>query len=151
LANETDKSQLMPLNGCCPTCHTPTNWSTLVTELTLRTRGQPFLEKLFKAPRGKKAKLAETAAIAAGTAIATPALMEDEDDAVDDQDDDDWVFQQFDDDFDTLPPLDDIVELDGDDDQIPPSAQGQGSKWIESQDKDLVVDDSDWDNAEVLD
>jgi structure-specific endonuclease subunit SLX1 len=144
-----DETHIMPLDGHCPDCHTQTSWATLVKELSLRTRGQPILEKLFKAPRGKKAK--DAAALQAGALTSTQQEQDDDDIDGGAAEEDDWFFQQFEDDIDGFPHLGDIVEMGSDDDQIPPSGQSQGSRWISPVKKDLVIDDSDWENAEMID
>ena len=45
---------LLPKHGPCPSCKRSSDWSSLVKELSLRTRGDKELAKLLKKPRGKK-------------------------------------------------------------------------------------------------
>jgi structure-specific endonuclease subunit SLX1 len=52
---EGSTATLIPLEGTCPGCHTPTSWYTLTKELTLRLYGQKELEALFKPKRRRKA------------------------------------------------------------------------------------------------
>jgi structure-specific endonuclease subunit SLX1 len=55
LAEEGNQDALIPIAGTCPSCHTPLKWSTLMKELSLRTRGQKEMEALFKPKRRRKA------------------------------------------------------------------------------------------------
>lgn len=55
LAEEGRRDSLMPLEGTCPGCLTPIKWTTLMKELSLRTRGQEEIEAMFKPKRRKKA------------------------------------------------------------------------------------------------
>ncbi|KAL1593854.1 Slx4p interacting protein [Paraconiothyrium brasiliense] len=54
LAEEGRQDALIPVEGTCPTCHTPLQWSTLMKELSLRTRGQKEVEAMFKPKRKTK-------------------------------------------------------------------------------------------------
>jgi structure-specific endonuclease subunit SLX1 len=63
----TDGGSVVPVEGHCPSCHSRTNWSTLVEELSLRTRGQKEVEKLFKQPRRKKGDATDDAEIPTAT------------------------------------------------------------------------------------
>ncbi|KAF2727834.1 hypothetical protein EJ04DRAFT_505083 [Polyplosphaeria fusca] len=69
---------LLPLGGTCPGCHSPVRWSTLVNELSLRTRGQREIEKLLKIKRRKKAD---------GAPRPEQQTIEDDDEELDD----DWM------------------------------------------------------------
>ncbi|KAF9737059.1 Slx4p interacting protein [Paraphaeosphaeria minitans] len=55
LAEEGSQEALIPIQGTCPSCHTPLKWSTLMKELSLRTRGQKEIEAMFKPKRRRKA------------------------------------------------------------------------------------------------
>lgn len=55
LAEEGTQDALIPVEGTCPTCHTPLRWATLMKELSLRTRSQKEIETMFKPKRRKKA------------------------------------------------------------------------------------------------
>ncbi|KAL5378969.1 Slx4p interacting protein [Paraphaeosphaeria sporulosa] len=54
LAEEGSQDALIPIEGTCPSCHTPLKWSTLMKELSLRTRGQKETEAMFKIKRRRK-------------------------------------------------------------------------------------------------
>lgn len=143
-----DEIQIMPLYGNCPKCNTQTSWATLSKELSLRTRGQPILYKLFKPPRGKKAK--DDAALQSGALSSTQQEQDDDDIDAALLEQDDLSFQQFED-TDTLPYLGDVTGAGPDDDHVPPSAQLQGSMWTSPVKTELVIQDSDWEDAEIVD
>ena len=56
LAEESNRDSLIPIKGTCLRCRTPLNWSTLMKELSLRTRGQKEVEAMFKPKRRRKAQ-----------------------------------------------------------------------------------------------
>lgn len=51
-----EDGNIIPLAGDCPKCHSPVKWGDLMTELTLRLRGEKEVEKLLKKKRTAKAK-----------------------------------------------------------------------------------------------
>lgn len=56
LATEGDAEAMIPRTCSCPSCGGHLRWSDMITELTLRVRGQREVEKLLKVrKRGKKA------------------------------------------------------------------------------------------------
>ncbi|KAF1962469.1 structure-specific endonuclease subunit SLX1 [Byssothecium circinans] len=55
LAEEKNHDSLIPLEGTCPGCKSPLQWTTLVKEMSLRTRGEKEIEAMFKPKRRKKA------------------------------------------------------------------------------------------------
>jgi structure-specific endonuclease subunit SLX1 len=50
-----DGDAMLPIDGRCPKCLGEVSWRDMVTELTLRERGQKEVEKLLKKRRGEKA------------------------------------------------------------------------------------------------
>ncbi|KAF2269467.1 GIY-YIG-domain-containing protein [Lojkania enalia] len=54
LMEEVSRDALIPVQGTCPGCRSPIKWSTLMKELSLRTRGQKEIETIFKEKRRKK-------------------------------------------------------------------------------------------------
>ncbi|EFQ94562.1 hypothetical protein CFE70_006293 [Pyrenophora teres f. teres 0-1] len=56
LADEANKEAFIPIEGTCPSCHSPIKWSDMIKELSLRMRGEEELKTLFKAKRKKKKK-----------------------------------------------------------------------------------------------
>ncbi|KAF2467801.1 uncharacterized protein BDR25DRAFT_291167 [Lindgomyces ingoldianus] len=93
LAEEGVPFSLVPIQGTCPRCRSPLEWSTLVKELSLRTRGQKELEALFNPKRPKKVgSVSESDSVA-------PLDFEGEDEL-----EDTWIqeIDDEDDDFDSL-------------------------------------------------
>lgn len=54
LSEEGNQDALIPIEGTCPSCYTPLRWSTLMKEMSLRTRGQKEIEAMFKPKRRRK-------------------------------------------------------------------------------------------------
>lgn len=54
LHEEHISSAFVPTTGSCPKCRTPLLWSDLVKDLSLRMRGQVYVKKLLKKPRGRR-------------------------------------------------------------------------------------------------
>ncbi|TVY26925.1 Structure-specific endonuclease subunit slx1 [Lachnellula hyalina] len=51
-----DEETLVPIKGHCPSCNTELRWVDVVKELSLRMRGQKEVEKLLKVKRARKTK-----------------------------------------------------------------------------------------------
>ncbi|KAF1967267.1 hypothetical protein BU23DRAFT_542987 [Bimuria novae-zelandiae CBS 107.79] len=92
LAQENTQDAMIPIEGTCPGCHTPLNWSTLVKELSLRARGQKEIEAMFKPKRKRKADGAPE------SEVAEPEELDEEDEDLDET----WVEDV--DDGETVPP-----------------------------------------------
>ncbi|GAB7364269.1 hypothetical protein MBLNU230_g4817t1 [Neophaeotheca triangularis] len=56
LAEEGSQGAIVPTQGRCPSCKTELQWVDLVKELSLRMRGEKEVAALFKKPRAKKGK-----------------------------------------------------------------------------------------------
>lgn len=126
------KDDLVPISSKCPRCNNTLQWIDLVKELSLRMRGPKEIAILFKKPRKAKGQLGAVVADAEGTLSA-------EEEELDDLDvlDDDWH------------ELADSSDGDVDDRHVakkrllaPSSAQ---SSHLEP-----IIDDSDWDEAEIV-
>jgi len=48
LKDEGTNTKIIPTSGTCPSCRSRLEWSTLMREISLRTRGQKEVEKLIK-------------------------------------------------------------------------------------------------------
>lgn len=57
LALHKHTDAVIPTEGSCPACKATVRWVDLVRELSLRTRGAKEIERLMKKPRGQKSKL----------------------------------------------------------------------------------------------
>ena len=55
VAEDGSRDSLIPIEGTCPGCQSRLKWSTLIKELSLRTRGQQEMEAMSKPKRRKKA------------------------------------------------------------------------------------------------
>jgi structure-specific endonuclease subunit SLX1 len=139
---------LVPIQGTCPCCVTEIRWVDVVKELTLRMRGQKEVEKLLKVPRARKTKATKIGTKKKATAI----LAEAEDDS-DSQGSEDGNIVE------AVMPLE-VPEfptnwqtLDSNASQSSSNATPESitkSKRISRPDKlPLVIEDSDWENAEV--
>ncbi|KAB5575566.1 hypothetical protein GE09DRAFT_1092519 [Coniochaeta sp. 2T2.1] len=60
LLPEGEKESILPVEGTCPKCNGPVRWGDMMTELTLRMRGQKEVDKLLKKKREVKAKAKAT-------------------------------------------------------------------------------------------
>lgn len=147
LAENGSDRPVVPVNGSCPSCNAALNWIDLVKEMSLRIRGEKEVAQLMKKPRERKTKVLK------GKSTLSSALVGDSDD--DDIDDgllaadivdeplleDDWVYRDEDD--------DDMISVTtaASESRAPsPVRVGKPDRTLE-----MVVEDSDWDNAEVLD
>ncbi|KAH9219447.1 hypothetical protein DL95DRAFT_331228 [Leptodontidium sp. 2 PMI_412] len=72
---------LLPIEGTCPSCNQELRWVDVVKELSLRMRGQKEVEKLLKVKRVRKGK-------GKGKVTASQAVAEDSDQDSDDLDND---------------------------------------------------------------
>lgn len=85
LSHELRTEMILPVQGQCPQCQSQLQWSELVRELSLRTRGSALVQKMLK-PRSRKGKDA---------AIDVYDDDEEDDDAEDEEDE--IVYQEHDD------------------------------------------------------
>ena len=72
-----EEDALLPVKGHCPTCKVEVRWVDVVTELSLRIRGQKEIEKLLRVKRVRKGK--------AVTASQATNIDEEEDEEDDDE------------------------------------------------------------------
>jgi structure-specific endonuclease subunit SLX1 len=151
--SHTHEKHVVPLDIHCPECKRTTPWVQIVQELTLRTNGGPLVQKTLKKWRKGQSK----APGAQQLAIEEKDMDEDADAVIQNDQDDSWIFQQFDDQLDepfhavnndtSFQDIDEVAEVLSDVDDLPPSAQVQVSRLLETA---IVIPDSDWDNVEVL-
>lgn len=143
-----EEDSLVPIKGTCPICETETKWVDIVKELTLRMRGQKEVEKLLKKKRVGK-----------GKATALQAMVESSEDEDLDED------KEMEDELDRsefIPSPEEgndwhtIDDSESDTGSISSNASRpnpQPTKASKKPKKQLpiVIEDSDWDDAEVLD
>lgn len=140
-SEKADTETLVPTAGKCPKCGTQTQWSDLVKELSLRMRGEKEVKVLFKAKRGKKAASAAVAAV-------EEAESSEEDDPMD------MVLEQ-EDEWEQLSESDDAETGANQDRSDPSPGHGstifkRGAKRKATNFSEPIIEDSDWDDAELL-
>lgn len=138
---------LVPVSGSCPSCQTKLEWVDLVRELSLRTRGGKEIGLLMKKPRVRKRK---------GEVLVKPGSAFEGDLLEPNQEVDSVPVEGYNED--DLP--DDWLEQCGDDSisiaSTDSGLSGTSEVHIRAQTSargaqlESVVEDSDWDNAEVL-
>lgn len=147
-----DKEALVPILGECPSCKAEVRWIDVVKELSLRLRGQKEVEKLLKVKRVKKGK----------AVTASPTIVDSDIESDDDELDADLEQLRQ---LEELNPAGSKMDMgdswnaiDDTDDSDAESTTSTGSrkKKITSQHASkpafrTVIEDSDWDDAEVLD
>lgn len=161
LAEEGQAELLVPIDGHCPGCHANIQWVDLVKELTLRMRGGKEVTKLMRKPRQRKTKAPRTKAVSSEMV----------DESTDNEGGEDLDCVTFDEEVDALR-LAGIVDEpllheawnynDEDDDMMSVTSIGSNASLISRLENpremkelaprmEIVIEDSDWDGAEVLD
>ena len=155
---KSEPDSLLPINGTCPSCNTELQWVNVVKELSLRIRGQKEVEKLLKAKRTRKGKtISESIEV---------DIEEDEDDDLErDVAEEIKRLREFNPTGARMDMGDSWHAIDDSDDTDAGSVvsiasqlktpKNQGKKAASSKSKainlDTVIEDSDWDDALVLD
>ncbi|KAK4501437.1 hypothetical protein PRZ48_007246 [Zasmidium cellare] len=139
LKEEKKKDALVPTQGKCPSCKAELQWVGLVKDLSLRMRGEKEVKAIFKTKRGKKA-------------AATTAAIAESDESADDDDPLDLVLQEEDE----WHQLSESSDDEGQHKKIRSDpSPGHGSAMFKRPTtapfSEPVIEDSDWDQAEVLD
>ncbi|CAD0092081.1 unnamed protein product, partial [Aureobasidium vineae] len=146
---------IVPTHGHCSSCKSSLDWTDLVKDLSLRLRGEKEITALFKEPKRRKKSVkesAKSAAIVDDEEAEEPGALVDESDAGIDFDD---VLLQSDyEDIDQIQATASggdewklVDELDG---QNTPLATASTSSSA-ARARKAVIEDSDWDEAEVID
>ena len=129
------EDELVPTTGTCPGCGAQLQWVDLVKELSLRMRGQNEIDKVFKTRKARGAKKQND--------VGSVAESIDESASEDEAIADDWHYLSESSDA-------EIIEHAIRSDPSPISKRpGRGVVAFASR-SDPVVEDSDWDDAEVL-
>ncbi len=149
-----DADALVPVEGQCPSCKAGLRWIDVVKELSLRIRGQKEVEKLLKGKRVRK-----------GKAITASQATEIEDEEDTDEDDENEVEEEIEmlresNLGKTVTTMGDSWhEIDASDDSDTNSIISNSSKAkaatsytsIQAIGLGTVIEDSDWDDTEILD
>lgn len=141
LSPERRLDAILPVQGQCPQCRSQLQWSELVRELSLRTRGAALVQKMLK-PKTRRGK--------------APANDDDEDDDTEDEDEEDLVFEERVDDVDAVAVTDSSDEDEHSDSSIdvPLSVKvnqrAKAAKSVASPVKARVamIPNSEWDDIE---
>ncbi|KAL8770696.1 MAG: hypothetical protein Q9203_005105 [Teloschistes exilis] len=154
-----DSYEFLPLTIQCPQCNKAYRWIDIVKELSIRLRGEKESARLTKAPRGGRSKmtkagLAKNDSEAVGSKV---HLMENAHDLKSGTEIASLLVEEAED----TPLSDDWLELEEDDDNASiTSAETRLSSHYGSlanvKDKEpkkleIVIEDSEWDSAELLD
>jgi structure-specific endonuclease subunit SLX1 len=145
-----EEDALVPIKGQCPTCKAEIRWIDVVKELTLRIRGQKEVEKLLKGKRVRKGK-AVTASQATN--------LDEEDDEHDDAMDEIGMLRESNFGKMGTDMGDTWHEIDASDDSDTDSIINNTSKamqatsytGIQAIGLETVIEDTDWDEAEIID
>ena len=141
LKEEKSGGSVIPISGTCPVCRTRSTWIDLVKEMSLRTRGEKELAVLMGKVRSRKPKAAKfNAATSLRDGIDTSEDGDDQD-PEDDPLEDGWLPQ------------------DAEDENVSTiSVASAASDTTDTAEEDkagrqrkFVVEDSDWDDAQILD
>jgi structure-specific endonuclease subunit SLX1 len=150
-----DDDVMVPIRGTCPSCKTELKWVDIVKELSLRMRGQKEVEKLLKKKRVRKATATSTS-----QAMVDSSADDDDDESLDEDDGvNDFILDVGASAGDNWHEIDDGSESDTG--SIPNHTQSQHpprnpsseltSLPVKTTTLPIVIEDSDWDDAEVLD
>ena len=154
---EEGGENLIPSTGHCPSCYSKLQWVNLVRELSLRMRGKKEVEKLMRKPKKSKSKAAKGKKAISSTYVADSDLYDDEDDDLEDE-------RLYAADVLDEPHADEAQRLGtfDDDDMMSVTSWDSETSYASKASHmarprapqlnlEIVIEDSDWDNAEVLD
>ena len=130
-----NNENVVPTIGACPACGAKLRWVDLVKELSLRMRGEAEVEKMFKVRKSRATKKD-----AAAVGIAAAADDRSEDDDLDDEEMPDLSPSDESETEDAVPAKLSLAPIRG---------VGFASPRADPS-ADLYVDDSDWDEAELV-
>ena len=157
LNEEGEPGSVVPKAGSCPQCKSTLQWIDLVKEMSLRVHGESEVKRLMKKPRVRKTKIAIGAAALQADNFAMEEESEDEadyalaEDAVHTLHESeqplaaDW-YHLVDDEHDVMS----VTSVDSEQsnylDALSPAKSKMPAEKLE-----VVIEDSDWSSAEILD
>lgn len=157
LREENQDVSIIPTSGACPSCESKLYWIELVKELSLRAKDEEEVARLMKKPRARaaKASVSEKASSSSGhksTSLRSASddnqsTTEDDSDTVQFQEQnlsEDWQYQEDEDDMSsTASAASDFSNG---------LATGGSSKEVRcARGLPILIEDSEWDDAEILD
>ena len=138
---------LIPTSGSCPGCNAAFKWIDLVKEMSLRIRGEKEVAQLMRKPREQKTKMPKGKSRLPSEVVGN-SDEDDFDEGLLDADivdepllEDEWVYRDEDDDD-----LISVTTAASESGAPSPIRFGKPDQTLE-----MFIEDSDWDNAEVLD
>ena len=164
LEDDSLGNPIVPTSGRCPECKAELQWVDLVKEMSLRARGEKEVVQLMKKPRERNAKVLKISKAAAAAATSQAEVNDGEDindtdakedidrnvafvaDVEDDPLPDDWHFQVNDDDDDMMSVTSATSDFWDSMDTASPSKVPVAAPRLKA-----VIEDSEWDDADVLD
>lgn len=159
IEDEGAGAAIIPVSGRCPGCKEELQWIDLIKELSLRARGEKQVAQLMKKPKERKPKATKTNNAATSESDAHTVVKEDvadpdEDsmgsdmgalDASDESLPDDWQYQD-DEDEDRLSVMSGQSALSYSVEVTSPTKRSSTARKLPA-----VIEDSEWDDAELLD
>lgn len=153
---ERQETSVVPTRGPCPICKQELQWLEMVKEMSLRARGEKELAQLLKKPRERKAKTSKTVKLpeshehpeeTKGEVDADQDIASDRDAlqagaAEDDDLPEDWHVQEDDDIVSVASAASEFSDI---------HAASPTKPALPAQGLRTVIEDSDWDSAELLD
>ena len=141
LEDEGSDASIVPVSGKCPVCRTQCSWIELVKEMSLRAKGEKEVALLTKKPKQRKGDV-----VMAGTGMNSKIDPDDSESELDQEPEDDvleddWLPQDAD---------DDTSSVTSAASEISESTNAAGAKES-AQLSRIVIEDSDWDDAHMLD
>ncbi len=160
LDEEGVPGSMVPTSGSCPQCKSTLQWIDLVKEMSLRVRGEKELTQFMKRPRVRKTKTIKCTTTLQANDLTKEMQGEADEEGDYDLPEDamhpryeseeplpaDWYQQINDDDEDVMS----VTSADSEYSNYLDAARPPRSK-VPTQKLEVVIEDSDWSNAEVLD
>jgi structure-specific endonuclease subunit SLX1 len=159
LNGEGSSNQLVPTSGTCPACKSTVTWSSLMKELSVRLRGEKETQDIFKTKRKRRLKAGNTSADPAdspGDQQKHPDRSVSATDSVNSaQADEDHVMSPEDNIYNGYD--DDELHLDenwietvdlGSDSDLADHSEAEAER--KQSRVEIVIEDSDWDDAEIV-
>lgn len=159
LKDEGHDASILPTSGRCPKCKSELQWVDLVKEMSLRMRGDKEVDQLMRKPKERKTKAAKSSKAMASLVASGNPENEDDGDlddgpaedaiyagaAVDDVLPDDWLLQEDDD--------DDMMSVTSAASSLSDSMDAASPRKasVKVPRLPVVIEDSEWDDAEILD
>ncbi|KAL8781225.1 MAG: hypothetical protein Q9213_006118 [Squamulea squamosa] len=156
LQDQQPPGSLLPISGTCSQCGKEHQWVDLVKELSIRGRGGKHLAKLTEVPRARKLKVTGNSALSSNTEAAGRETKDRQDLLEDGLSEVDLITMDPEDDplpesWQGLVDDDDNISVTSTESGIPSRGGSPVHPSRQWQKLEVVIEDSEWDSAEVLD